>query len=90
MDMVEDDFYVDDESPEEVQAAWQRGEKGETTGSRDLYQRARSIVERSVAEMDEQGTVENIVLDALEWSDAESVESTSTGTVTKDEVPVHA
>ena len=43
------DFYVDDEPVEEVQAAWARGEKGLTSGASALSKRARSTVARAVA-----------------------------------------
>ncbi len=48
----DDDFYVEDESPEEFRAGWQRGEKGVTKGPRDLNQRAKSIVDRAVGRLD--------------------------------------
>lgn len=45
-------FYEDDEPIEEIRAAWKRGEPGQTAGSHDLSQRARSVVEQAVAEWD--------------------------------------
>ena len=50
--MADGEFYVEDESIEEVRAAWKRGEKGETVGKRDLNQRARSVVDRAVARLE--------------------------------------
>jgi hypothetical protein len=47
-----DDFYVEDESIEQVRAAIKRSEKGETVGKRDLNQRARGIVDRAVARLE--------------------------------------
>ena len=44
----DDDFGVEDESIEDLKAAWKRGEKGVTSGPRDLNQRAMSIVGRAV------------------------------------------
>ncbi len=42
--------YEDDDEPiEDVRAAWMAGEKGTTSGPRDLNQRAKSIVDRAVA-----------------------------------------
>lgn len=49
VDMPGDDFYVDDETPEQVRAAIKRGKKGETVGKKDLDQRARSITDQAVA-----------------------------------------
>lgn len=48
----DDDFYVEDEPIEEVRAAWKRGEKGETTGKKDLNERAKSIADRAVARLE--------------------------------------
>ncbi len=47
--MADGEFYEDDEPIEDVRAAWNAGEKGTTSGPRDLNQRAKSIVERAVA-----------------------------------------
>lgn len=52
--MGDDEFYEDDESVEELRAAWNAGEKGTTSGPRDLDQRAKSIVDRGVAQFEGQ------------------------------------
>jgi hypothetical protein len=44
----EDAMYEDDEPIEDLRAAWNAGEKGSTSGPRDLDQRAMSIVNRAV------------------------------------------
>lgn len=45
----DDEVYEDDESIEDLRAAWNTGEKGTTSGPRDLNQRAKSIVDRTIA-----------------------------------------
>ncbi len=52
-DMADDDFYVDDDTSEEFEAAWRRGERGVTVGSRDVNQPAMAIVERAVSRLDD-------------------------------------
>lgn len=52
------DFYEDDEPAEEIQAAFERGEKGVTKRPRDLNQRAKSVVDRAVAHFEEQERVQ--------------------------------
>ena len=52
-DMTDDDFYVNDETPEEFEAAWRQGERGVTAGPRDLNERAKSIVDRAVGRLDQ-------------------------------------
>jgi hypothetical protein len=47
--MDENDFYEDDEPIEDIDVAWKRGEPGVTSGSRDLNQRARSVIDRAIA-----------------------------------------
>lgn len=51
--MSDREFYEDDEPIEDVAAAWNAGEKGTTSGPRDLNQRAKSIVDRAVARFEE-------------------------------------
>lgn len=53
MTTMNDDFYEDDEPIADVHAAWKRGEKGVTTGKKDLNQRARSIVDSAVERLDQ-------------------------------------
>jgi hypothetical protein len=57
MAMADDEFYEDDEPIKDVRAAWNAGEKGTTSGPRDLNQRAKSIVERAVARFEERQDV---------------------------------
>jgi hypothetical protein len=61
--MSDDDFYVEDESPEELRTAWKRGQDGVTRGPRDLNQRAKAIVDRAVELMES----ETIVIDTTGW-----------------------
>ncbi len=51
--MSDDEFYEDDEPIEDLRTAWKAGEKGTTSGPRDLNQRARAIVDRAVARFEE-------------------------------------
>lgn len=50
--MDDNDFYEDDEPIEHVRAAWKRGDKGVTTGGRDLNPRAQSVVDRAAEQWD--------------------------------------
>lgn len=63
-DMTDDDFYVDDETPEEFEAAWRQGERGATVGARDLDQRARSIVDQAAERLDR---VETVTVETEGW-----------------------
>jgi hypothetical protein len=47
-----DDFYEEDEPIEDIRAAFKAGEKGVTRGPRDLNERAKSIVDRAVEELE--------------------------------------
>lgn len=49
---MSDDFYEDDEPIEDIKAAWNQGEKGVTTGKKDLNQRARSIVDEAIRRLE--------------------------------------
>ena len=76
----DEDFYVEDEPIEDVRASWRRGEKGVTTGPRDLNQRAKSIVDRAVAMLDAEPEAVHVtteVVDAAGWfgvaADAETL-----------------
>ncbi len=55
--MSDDAVYGDDESIGELRSAWNAGDKGATSGSRDLDQREMSIVEQSVARLEGRPTV---------------------------------
>ncbi len=55
--MSDDAVHEDDEPIEDLRAAWNAGEKGVTSGPRDLNQRARSIVDRAVARFEERQEV---------------------------------
>ncbi|MDQ6948241.1 MAG: hypothetical protein M3256_18730 [Actinomycetota bacterium] len=55
--MSDDELYEDDEPIEDVRTAWNEGEKGTTSGPRDLNERARSIVDRAVARFEERQEV---------------------------------
>ncbi len=55
--MSDESVYEDDEPIEDLRAAWNSGEKGTTLGPRDLNQRAKSIVDRAVARLEERHTL---------------------------------
>lgn len=59
--MSEDQFYEDDEPMENLRAAWNAGEKGATSGPRDLNQRQKSIIDRTVARFEGRQEVVRVV-----------------------------
>jgi hypothetical protein len=67
--MDDNDFYEDDETIEERRAAWKSGERGETSGKRDLNQRAKATVDRAIERWDApEANVETItVVAAVDW-----------------------
>lgn len=79
-----DDFYEDDEPIEDVRAAWNAGEKGTTSGPRDLNQRAKSIVDRAVARFENR---QDVVLRVVGWgTNAATVVNDSAGGAVLDTV----
>ncbi len=62
--MSDEGFYEDDEPIEDLRAAWNAGEKGTTSGPRDLNQRGRSIVDEAVARFEERQDVFLRVVDS--------------------------
>jgi len=55
-------FYEEDESTEDLRAAWNTGAKGATSGSRDLNQRAKFIVDRAIARFEGRSDVRLVVV----------------------------
>jgi|tagenome__1003787_1003787.scaffolds.fasta_scaffold20444125_2 hypothetical protein len=53
MPAVSDDFYEDDEPIDDIRSVWKNGEKGVSSGKRDLDERARSVVDRAVAYLED-------------------------------------
>jgi hypothetical protein len=75
------DFYVEDESPQDVRAAWRRGEKGITKGPRELSSQANPIVDRAVAQLDgETRVIRWVVGSAVDAQEAETGTSNVTRT----------
>jgi hypothetical protein len=57
------DFYEDDEPIEKVRSDWRKGERGVTTGPRDLNTRAKAAVDAVVARWDRDESVDGEVTD---------------------------
>ena len=53
-----EDFFEEDETLEERQAAWGRGERGVTDGPRDLNQRARRVIDQVIERWDSEPVTE--------------------------------
>lgn len=50
--MDDNDFYEDDEPIEDIRAAYEAGDKGITTGRRDINQRAHAIMQAATEEVE--------------------------------------
>ncbi len=90
--MGDDEFYEGDESVEDLRAAWNAGEKGTTSGPRDLNQRAKSIVDRAVARLEGRQQVILHVVDSGTSLTTEVRDATENSILVKrvDENPVSA
>jgi hypothetical protein len=62
--MGNDESYEEDEPIEDVRTAWSAGEKGATSGPRELNERAKSIVDRAVARFEDRQDVLLRVVDS--------------------------
>jgi hypothetical protein len=83
--MAEDEFYVEDETPDEVRAAIKRGEKGQTVGKKDLNQRSKSIVDRAVARLEQDdGPSFRLTLVSRSVAETEKVDETIRGAQSAD------
>lgn len=51
--MDTNDFYEEDESPEEFAAAWRAGVRGVTAGPKRLSPEAQAVVDEAVRRLDE-------------------------------------
>jgi hypothetical protein len=64
-----EDFFEEDETLEERQTAWRRGEPGVTKGKKDLNERARSAIDAVIDrwDRDESTAVETVVVNTTGW-----------------------
>lgn len=59
--MSDEGFHENDESVEDLRAAWNAGEKGTSSGPRDLNPQAESIVDQAVARFEKRQLVLQVV-----------------------------